>query len=65
LPVEARICWWSVMRPRRNSRRRCEDSGKRQGAGIKVNLLVNYGWEWDLAGLKNGACGRVTCHVWI
>ncbi|MEQ1727132.1 MAG: undecaprenyl diphosphate synthase family protein [Vicinamibacterales bacterium] len=26
----------------------------RQGAGIKVNLLVNYGWEWDLAGLKNG-----------
>lgn len=27
---------------------------KRQGAGMKVNLLVNYGWEWDLAGLKNG-----------
>jgi undecaprenyl diphosphate synthase len=27
---------------------------QRQGAGIKVNLLVNYGWEWDLAGLKNG-----------
>ena len=26
----------------------------RQGTGIKVNLLVNYGWEWDLAGLKNG-----------
>ncbi len=26
----------------------------RQGAGMKVNLLVNYGWEWDLAGLKNG-----------
>ena len=25
-----------------------------QGVGIKVNLLVNYGWEWDLAGLKNG-----------
>jgi undecaprenyl diphosphate synthase len=21
---------------------------------MKVNLLVNYGWEWDLAGLKNG-----------
>ena len=20
----------------------------------KVNPLVNYGWEWDLAGLKNG-----------
>jgi undecaprenyl diphosphate synthase len=27
----------------------------RQGSGIKVNFLVNYGWEWDLAGLKNGA----------
>ena len=21
---------------------------------MKTNLLVNYGWEWDLAGLKNG-----------
>jgi len=27
----------------------------RQGSGIKVNLLVNYGWEWDLNGLKGGA----------
>lgn len=27
---------------------------RRQGAGMKVNLLVNSGWEWDLAGLKNG-----------
>jgi undecaprenyl diphosphate synthase len=27
----------------------------RQGAGIKVNFLVNYDWEWDLAGLKTGA----------
>lgn len=27
----------------------------RQGNGIKVNLLVNYGWEWDLDGLKSGA----------
>src|ERR1022692_1343351 len=26
----------------------------RQGVGMKVNLLVNYGWEWDLVGLKNG-----------
>lgn len=26
----------------------------RQGVGMKVNLLVNYDWEWDLAGLKNG-----------
>lgn len=27
----------------------------RQGDGIKVNLLVNYGWQWDLDGLRNGA----------
>lgn len=26
----------------------------RQGIGMKMNLLVNYGWVWDLAGLKNG-----------
>jgi undecaprenyl diphosphate synthase len=26
----------------------------RQGVGMKVNLLINYGWEWDLDGLKNG-----------
>jgi undecaprenyl diphosphate synthase len=24
----------------------------RQGDGLKVNLLVNYGWEWDIEGLK-------------
>lgn len=27
----------------------------RQGEGIKVNFLVNYGWEWDLDGLRTGA----------
>lgn len=26
----------------------------RKGDGIRVNLLVNYHWEWDLAGLANG-----------
>jgi undecaprenyl diphosphate synthase len=26
----------------------------REGGGTKVNLLVNYDWEWDLAGLKDG-----------
>ena len=26
----------------------------RKGDGIKVNLLVNYHWEWDLAGMKAG-----------
>ena len=26
----------------------------RQGEGIKVNFLVNYGWEWDLDGLRHG-----------
>jgi undecaprenyl diphosphate synthase len=27
---------------------------QRRGDGMKVNLLVNYDWEWDLDGLKNG-----------
>jgi undecaprenyl diphosphate synthase len=26
----------------------------RQGRGMKVNLLVNYGWNWDLDGMSNG-----------
>lgn len=26
----------------------------RHGTGMKVNLLANYDWEWDLAGMKNG-----------
>ncbi|MBM1171978.1 undecaprenyl diphosphate synthase family protein [Microvirga arabica] len=26
----------------------------RQGNGMKVNLLVNYDWEWDLVGLREG-----------
>lgn len=26
----------------------------RKSGDIKVNLLVNYGWEWDLDGLKSG-----------
>ena len=24
------------------------------GGGIRVNFLVNYGWQWDLAGLGDG-----------
>jgi undecaprenyl diphosphate synthase len=27
---------------------------RRRGAGIKVNLLANYGWSWDLDGLREG-----------
>ncbi|NGM88457.1 undecaprenyl diphosphate synthase family protein [Parapusillimonas sp. SGNA-6] len=27
---------------------------QRQGSGIKVNFLVNYGWDWDLAGMRQG-----------
>lgn len=27
---------------------------KRKGSGIKINLLINYGWEWDLRGCENG-----------
>jgi undecaprenyl diphosphate synthase len=30
------------------------DYRERRGTGIKVNLLMNYGWEWDLAGLADG-----------
>lgn len=31
---------------------------KRQGHGLKVNMLVNYGWEWDLrAALESGQRG--------
>ena len=30
------------------------DFRERRGEGIRVNLLVNYGWEWDLSGLKSG-----------
>jgi undecaprenyl diphosphate synthase len=26
----------------------------REGDGTKVNLLVNYDWEWDLSGLREG-----------
>ncbi len=28
------------------------------GGGIRVNFLVNYGWEWDLAGLQNPGTNR-------
>jgi undecaprenyl diphosphate synthase len=30
------------------------DFRERRGSGMKVNLLINYGWEWDLHGLKAG-----------
>ena len=33
---------------------------RRQGVGMKVNLLVNYGWEWDLADSRMAAYGRAT-----
>jgi undecaprenyl pyrophosphate synthase len=49
-----RLCLLSAMRPRRNSPKVLKEFRQRQGVGMKVNLLVNYGWEWDLAGLKNG-----------
>jgi undecaprenyl diphosphate synthase len=32
-----------------------EEFRTRQGTGMKVNLLINYGWEWDLRGLKDGS----------
>lgn len=30
----------------------------RNGGGIRVNFLVNYGWEWDLAGLDAPGTNR-------
>jgi undecaprenyl diphosphate synthase len=27
---------------------------RRRGSGMRVNFLVNYGWDWDLAGLRQG-----------
>lgn len=38
------------------------------GGGIRVNFLVNYGWEWDLAGLqapginRTRICGELRSH---
>lgn len=39
------------------------------GGGIKLNFLVNYGWEWDLAGLaacraddRRSICGKLRSH---
>lgn len=31
-----------------------EEFRTRRGVGIAVNFLVNYGWEWDLEGLRAG-----------
>jgi undecaprenyl diphosphate synthase len=31
---------------------------KRQGEGLKVNLLVNYDWEWDIAGFRQAGALR-------
>lgn len=30
----------------------------RNGGGLRVNFLVNYGWEWDLAGLASPGSSR-------
>lgn len=27
---------------------------RRRGNGLKVNLLCNYGWDWDLEGMRSG-----------
>lgn len=33
-----------------------EKRREQNGGGIRVNFLVNYGWQWDL---KNAGCGSV------
>lgn len=32
------------------------------GGGIKLNFLVNYGWEWDLAGMQPADSRRKICN---
>lgn len=45
-----------VVGDERSSQFPAELAGYRQrcAGGIKVNFLVNYGWEWDLDGLRTG-----------
>ena len=43
-------------------------AAQRQGKGPKVNMLVNYGWEWDLqtalaSGKKRTLDGLASCEV--
>ena len=33
------------------------------GGGLRVNFLVNYGWEWDLAGLEAPGSNRSKIYV--
>ena len=33
------------------------------GGGIKVNFLVNYGWEWDLSGITNGSAKKIATQI--
>jgi undecaprenyl diphosphate synthase len=33
------------------------------GGGIKVNFLVNYGWEWDLSNILDSASKDSSIHV--
>ena len=33
------------------------------GGGIKVNFLVNYGWEWDLSGITDGGAHKIATQI--
>lgn len=33
------------------------------GGGIKVNFLVNYGWEWDLSAIINGGANKIANQI--
>ena len=33
------------------------------GGGIKVNFLVNYGWEWDLSGITDGGSKKLATQI--
>jgi undecaprenyl diphosphate synthase len=36
----------------------------RQGAGMRVNFLTNYDWEWDLASSKRDRSARIKSQDW-
>ena len=56
--------WWGTGIPLCFPGRFCHMGERRDlnGGGLRVNFLVNYGWEWDLAGLRvPGGSRRKIC----
>jgi hypothetical protein len=59
--------WWLVVGEETSTQfpKGLTEFRRRQGVGMKVNLLVNCGWEWHLAGLKTAVYVPMKFHVWI